>query len=99
MSAANDNEIFPWPAQFTAGPCCDCGWPLSVVDGEPAPTPGSLTLCSECASLNVFTGDMTLRKPTIEECQHAASDPDVAALKDAILRTNAIVKKMARCST
>lgn len=97
MTPANDNMMIPWAVQFTAGPCCECGWPLDVISAEPAPLPGDATLCSECAAINIFTDRLTLRKPTAAEQHRAAADPDMAALKDVILRTNAAVKEMARC--
>lgn len=48
-------------------PCPACGTPLDGADApleepSPQPTPGDLTVCADCQSVNQFTETLTLRR-------------------------------------
>lgn len=64
--------------------CCECGYKVNGASGPCKPEPGDLTLCIQCACLNVFNTDLSLRKPTDEEIFAAAVNPDLQQLRKMI---------------
>lgn len=65
--------------------CCECGHQMDACSGPCEPSPGDLTLCINCGSLNVFADDLTLRYPTDDEFFAAAADSDLQRMRRAIL--------------
>jgi len=65
--------------------CCECGHVMDACTGETQPTEGDYTLCIECACLNIFDADLTLRRLTDDEIFEAAKDSHLQALRRAIL--------------
>ena len=57
--------------------CPACSAKLGAVTGmtlnaaePPVPTPGCLTMCTECFSMLVFNEDLTLRRASAEEAEN-----------------------------
>ena len=65
--------------------CCECGHQMDACSGARQPSEGDYTLCIRCACLNIFTADLTLRKPTDEEIFEAAKDSGLQSLRHTIL--------------
>ncbi len=65
--------------------CCECGYGMDACSGPSKPSPGDFTLCINCASLNVFADDLTLRHPLDEEFFAAAADSDIQQMRRVIL--------------
>ena len=68
--------------------CCECGHILEACAGPRKPLPGDCTLCGYCGCLNVFDGDLRLRKPTDDEIFAVAGHPTFQAMRRAIIRVN-----------
>jgi hypothetical protein len=63
--------------------CPYCGYladSLGTTDGSPgAPSPGDISICLNCAEVQVIADDMTLRKATPADLAEIAADPEWAA--------------------
>jgi hypothetical protein len=72
--------------------CCECETRFDRASGPATPSPGDLTLCIRCGSLNVFADDLTARRPTDEEYFAAAADSELQELRRAILAVGDAMK-------
>jgi hypothetical protein len=90
---ANDNTFSSMPAKR----CWCCRRELVAVPDEPEAIAGELTICIECAALNVFADDLTLRAPTEAECRAANEDIVISAEWNAIRRTRRMIEGRLKC--
>ncbi len=73
--------------------CCECGYQMDACSGHSKPSPGDLSLCVRCGSLNFFDDDLRLRRPTDDELFEAAKDPTIQRMRRAIMRVQREVKR------
>lgn len=79
--------------------CAHCGTKqttASDVTGKQSPYPGAYALCITCGEWNVFSEDLKLRLPTVDEIIAVGRDKDAGRLRDAwasaqILRTKGML--------
>jgi hypothetical protein len=60
--------------------CPNCGKPLDAVmstEGDHKPSPGDMTICTDCRHLCAFAEDMSLRELTDDEVVVVAGDKRV----------------------
>jgi hypothetical protein len=63
-------------------PSCPCPWCGYVLDaaenatspGQGGPSPGSVSICCECAGLLVFTDDLTVRQAILDDVAEMDDD-------------------------
>ena len=65
--------------------CCECNKEMAGVLGVGDPVPGAAILCGECGCLSIFDGDLSVRRPTLEEFLLAAKDSTFQAARRMIL--------------
>lgn len=87
------NQAATTTTKLAPSPCVECKHVMDRVSGAGRPTPGDVTLCIRCGSLNVFDDALMLRMPTLDEFLDAAKDPEVQKLRRAILAANARARK------
>ena len=69
------------PADDHPPACPQCGrlirWAAAISGGQspPPPKPGSCTICTDCATILAFTGDMGVRRATAAEVAAALENP------------------------
>lgn len=67
-------------------PCPACGAPVryaTSTHGDHAPSPGDVSVCLECAAVNVFGEDLTLRPSTLAE--RSACGPELDCVVQGVL--------------
>ena len=75
---------FDTDTRVPSSPCCECGKMLDGAAGPCKPSPGDVSLCFECGSLNVFDDDLKLRRPTDEEMLFVAANSEIQELRRSI---------------
>lgn len=67
--------------------CCECGAKLdgAAGEGDITPDPGDMSVCIYCGSLNVFSDNLTLRKPTVEEYVESTKNRKLQEYRKAVI--------------
>lgn len=83
--------------RFPQSKCLNCGYKLDAAtsadlnDEDKAPHPGAVSVCIACSHIMLFTDDMALRNPTIEELESIVQDDDVLRVLMALKRTRDVL--------
>jgi len=90
IKKAGDGHMLP------SSRCCECGHTLKAASGldtTERPDPGDATLCINCAGLNIFADDLSLRAPRADEKIAAAEDADLRRSRTIILAIPKALRK------